>query len=564
MNTRSLLPGLLAACTCSLALRAQSIDSTITAVTVYPDRALVTRAATLDLPAGESSFVLSGLPANLWDDSIQVRGSGPDGTTILDVNSRNLFLESEPSPAIAQLEEKLKSLRDEDRVLADQLKNIDRQFSVLDRIITANTTVPTEGAAPQRDLGEWQDLLTFTAENQARLITTQREVTLQRENLAHRINAAQAQLNEARGRVPGRRAVKEVTVRLTSPTAGRGQLELTYTAPGANWSPVYNARLNSTTREVSFDYQAQVINRTGEPWNAVALTLSTARPSAGGSAPEAMPWIVAQQTYSTDDAMELSPFSVTRAAPAAEQGYTSATTVSGSRLKTELADIRNNLATVETGLTAATFKITAPATIPADGTTQKVSVTTVTLPAGLRYETTPKYVANAFLTATVENTTDFPLLGGKLAAFVDGAFIANSFLEQTMPGEDFELALGVDEAVVVERTLLNRFVEKTGFTNSGTRVTYEVKLELTNHKTVPVTLRLAEPLPVSRHEKITVKILAPAERDIATGDDKTKAFHRDDEGILTWTGSLAPGASRSLTLKFSIEHPNDLDVTGVE
>jgi hypothetical protein len=71
-------------------------------------------------------------------------------------------------------------------------------------------------------------------------------------------------------------------------------------------------------------------------------------------------------------------------------------------------------------------------------------------------------------------------------------------------------------------------------------------------------------LPVSRHEKIVVKLLEPTERHIATSEDSGAPFHRDDEGILTWNGSLAAGAQREIVLRFSIEHPADMPVDGVE
>ena len=103
MKRRSFFLCLLAAS--ALVAQAIPVESTITAVTVYPDRALVTHSGAIELPVGESVVTLSGLPANLWDDSLQVRGSGPTGTTILDVNSRNVHLEAEPSPDIARLEE---------------------------------------------------------------------------------------------------------------------------------------------------------------------------------------------------------------------------------------------------------------------------------------------------------------------------------------------------------------------------------------------------------------------------------------------------------------------------
>ncbi|MCF3652431.1 mucoidy inhibitor MuiA family protein [Synoicihabitans lomoniglobus] len=530
-------------------------DSTIRAVTVYPDRALVARTAGIELGAGESTIVLSGLPANLWDNSLQVRGSGPDGTSIVDVQSRNLFVDATPNPEIRSLEDKLKTLRAEDASLADEAKALEYDHYVLERIVTATTTPPTEGDAAQVDFDNWSKLLAFSRENTQRINAAQQELNQRREALRNRIAAAENQLNEARGRQPGRRAVKEVTVRLSSPTSGVGQLHLSYTVPGAQWTPVYSARLDSTARSVAFDYQAQVINRTGEAWTNVALTLSTARPSAGGAAPEPTPWIVEEQRYRNPNVMTTQALS--------DSVRMEKTTLAGARYEAPMADMAVAQATVETGLTAATFKIAAPASIPTDGTMQKVTVTTITLPAGLRYDTTPKYVPSAFLTAKVTNDSAFPLLGGTLAAFVDGAFITNSHLKQTMPGEAFELALGVDEAVAIERTLINRFVEKTGFTNSGLRTTYEIKTEVTNHKTIPISIALAEPLPVSRHEKIIVKLIEPAERDLSSAKE-TKAYTRDDEGILTWTGSLAPGATRTLTYKFSIEHPADMDVTGVE
>ncbi|MBT5900561.1 MAG: DUF4140 domain-containing protein [Opitutaceae bacterium] len=68
--------------------------SRVTEVTVYTDRALVERQAQLDLRAGETILVLKDLPANLWDNSLQVSGSGPAGTTVVDVQSRNVYLEA--------------------------------------------------------------------------------------------------------------------------------------------------------------------------------------------------------------------------------------------------------------------------------------------------------------------------------------------------------------------------------------------------------------------------------------------------------------------------------------
>lgn len=537
---------------------AHQTGSDISTVTVFLDRAMVERIARVNLEPGESTILLPELPANLWDHSLQVSGTGPAGTTVLDVQSRNHFLTAEPSPLIRELEDKLRDLSRQRDVLNDERGSFEHERAVLQQINAAATTIPDEGGE-RASFEEWRELLKFNADETRRIQNALRDISVQAADLQDSINATQQQLNEVRGRLPGRRAVKEVQVRVAADAAGPAELKISYTVPGANWTPTYRARLDSDSRRVALDYQAQVINRTGESWNKVALTLSTARPSAGGSAPAPMPWIVEElRVYAAKQSRGYAAESM--AMPAVADMAAAPSQRDRDAVMNEVTVAQ---ATVDVGLTSASFQIAAPATIPADGTNHRVSITTLDLPAGLRHDTTPKYNPAAFLTARVTNESDYPLLGGSMAAFVDGAFIANSYLEMTMANEEFDLALGVDDAVSVERTLVNRFVEKTGLTNSGRRVTYEYAIELTNHQSGPITLQLSEPLPVSRHEKIIVKVLEPAARQIGGSDDNS-AFKRDEEGILTWTGSLAAGDTRTLNLKFSIEHPADMDVMGVE
>ena len=49
----------------SLGLNAAPVNSTISAVTVYTDRAVVTRSATIDLPGGTTELVFANLPQAL-------------------------------------------------------------------------------------------------------------------------------------------------------------------------------------------------------------------------------------------------------------------------------------------------------------------------------------------------------------------------------------------------------------------------------------------------------------------------------------------------------------------
>ncbi len=537
-----------------------TVDSRLSAATVYPDRAVVTRTVKVNLVAGPTELVFDHLPASLVDASLQVSGRGTAGATILDVTVRQTFAEASPSMRVRALEDELSGLRRQDLVFADQLARVDQQQALVGRIEMAMTAPATgDNAAPRPSFDDWQKLLAFQSEHLARLATERQSLQQQRQELTHKIAAVEQQLNTLRGQQPGGRSFKAVTVRLAAAEAGDLELALVYAVPGASWTPAYDARLRTETRRVELTYHGVVRNGTGEDWNNLALTLSTARPSLGGGAPELPAWVVDEarpMPLAGDDGfIQLQAFEVQtggrgRAAPAAP----AAKAVRDAIIAT---------ASVESAATSATFRIATPVTLPSDNTTQKVAITSVPLPATLQYEATPKLIESAFLSARATNVSDFPFLAGAVNAFLDDTFVATSRLKTVMPGETFDLALGADEGISVKRRLVNRFSENTGLINSGRRVTYDVLLTFTNNKRTAERIVFREGMPVSRHEKIVVKLLAPAERDIGT-TAAPKEVTREEDGRLAWRFELKPGEKREIPFKVSVDHPADLAVAGLD
>jgi uncharacterized protein (TIGR02231 family) len=210
-------------------------------------------------------------------------------------------------------------------------------------------------------------------------------------------------------------------------------------------------------------------------------------------------------------------------------------------------------AQVQNDATSASFQIKAPATLASDNTSQRVAITTAKLPATLQYQSTPALREAVFLTAQASNSTDFPFLAGSLNTFLDDAFVAAGSLKAVMPGEKVELAMGADDGISIKRQLVNRFTESTGFSGSGKRVTYEYKITVKNNKATKEQVVFKDRLPVSRNEKIVVKLLSPADRDVK----------REEDGKLAWEWELEPGKSRDTVLKFSVDYPGDIDVSGI-
>jgi uncharacterized protein (TIGR02231 family) len=113
--------------------------------------------------------------------------------------------------------------------------------------------------------------------------------------------------------------------------------------------------------------------------------------------------------------------------------------------------------------------------------------------------------------------------------FLDETFVAVSNLKTVMPGEKFELALGVDDGISVKRRLVNRFTEDTGLTSKSRKVTYEILITLTNNKSTAERVVFKEPTPVSRDEKIVVRLLTPQEKEVGSPTNR-KEVTREEVG----------------------------------
>ncbi len=553
MKTPLLFLALFASSVASALSAPVTARSKLSAVTVYFDRAVVTRVAGLDVAAGPLELVFERLPASLADQSLQVSGHGSAQVTLLDVTTRETYVDFTPNERVRALEEELQALGRQRRVLDDRAKTLKAQEASLNRIENAATQPPTK-EAPRLSLDEAAKLLVFLDEQRAKLAAEQQSLDVQVQGLAAKQASTEQQLAALRG--SGGSSFKSVVVRLDAAAAGRLDLSLSYTVPGASWAPAYDARVLTSARSVQLSYFGVVRQNTGEDWKDVDLTLSTARPSLGGSPPSLFPWAVDVAYPQAAPAPALAG-AMSALRRKAERGAGADGVVETEQFAAK--DVKEDRpaefarAAMQELATSASFKISTAASVPSDNTPQKVAVTSARLATAPEYVAIPKQLQAAFLNAKVTNTSEFPLLAGAMNIFLDDTFVAAGALGTVMPGEKFDLALGADEGIAIKRKLNNRFTEDTGLVNKGKRVTYDYTLIVQNNKKTEEKIVMVDQMPVSRNEKIVVKAVSPGEKELKPEAD----------GTLRWTLVLKPGEKRELPLKFSIEYPNDLPVAGV-
>jgi uncharacterized protein (TIGR02231 family) len=525
-------------------------NSRISTVTVYGEGAIVTREAEVALATGLQEILFAGLPASLDPDLLQVSGSGTAQATILDVTATDAQLESPANARLKELRAQARTIQDELRTLADRASVLKAQQDYYERIKQA--TVQPQGGkenpAPLPSIATWEQLIAFYTEGVAKSLAAVQALDRQKEDTQQRLEAVNRQIGELAA--DESRAVTNVTVRVQVATAGSMRIRLAYTADEATWRPSYDVRVTSADKTIRLDYGASVSQSTGEDWTGVALVLSTAQPDRSGTPPELSTWYVEQYVPA--------PAPMPAAAMERRKGadYAAANFVGAAEVedKVELSEFSIASASVEAGLNSATFAIPYAADIPADNAAHKVTITSAPLTGEINHLAVPKLAELAYLRAAATNTTEFPLIGGEIALFLDGNFVARSTIKTVAPTEKFVLNLGVDDGIAIKRKLLNKLREDTGLISKRVKTTYDVLITVQNNRKTAEKLVVKDQLPISKDEKIVVTLVAPPSRDIT----------QDADGTIRWSLDLKPGEKRELPLKISVEHPADLQVSGLE
>ncbi|HUR27495.1 MAG TPA: mucoidy inhibitor MuiA family protein, partial [Planctomycetota bacterium] len=263
---------------------ARPLPSKIRDVTVFADRALVRRAA--EVPAGGGKFVVTGLPLAADPEQVRVRCSGGDVT---DVDVTEMRMPAMPDARREELRRQWVELGREDAALADEQVTLQAGIaSAIEVLNVASKLAKAELLSGKLDVAAWsaqQDTLLARVRLQKEALRTLEE---RRAEAARRKQELQQALGSAdvAGGVVSRQVALEVIA------ASATVLEVEYVVFNAGWRPTYDLRAAADARTVQLVYRADVFQQSGEDWDAVDVSLSTAAPHLGAQGPEPRPaWV---------------------------------------------------------------------------------------------------------------------------------------------------------------------------------------------------------------------------------------------------------------------------------
>lgn len=538
---------------------AQSIvaDSKIISATVYTDSALITRSAQIDLSEGMNQVEFSRLIPEINENSLTVSGKGTAQAKIHGAFIKRDYGTETPDERMAGLTKQLEEMNDKINSENNHIQTIQSQKEFLKSVtLYSKDQLPKELVTKMPTTQELDGLVDFVGNKQGALDQKRLETELRLRDLHKQKTVIEQELNELQS--PGEKMNRSIVVNVECLKKGTMTINVSYLVSGVYWYSIYDARADMNKNEVELTSYGVVKQTTSEDWKDISLALSTAKPSISGQIPYIAPWIVRPyqppvpmkgQGLARGDAvqemaagaLQYEPYYLDSSMPAAAR----------EEVKAEMA-----VSQVDTKGISISYQLPGKVTVKSDGTDHKLPVTTQILNAKFSYTSYPRLSPYAYLGTRVANAPDLQLLAGPINVFLDGDYVGESNIQNIGPGEVFDLSLGIDENVKVERKEIEKKVDDVliaGISSGSKKTRYKYKISVENYKGKPIDVILYEAMPVSENDRIKIKVadvsLEPKEKD-----------WNSRKGVWRWELKLDPKAKKEIAYSFFIEHPKDMQI----
>ena len=529
--------------------------SQVTKVTVYPGSARVTRQVQLDLTLGEHTIELSNIIPNFDENSLTVDGQGKAEVKIFGASLKTKYLIEAANAKVKDLEAQLLAVQDSVQVKNSELIILDQKKAFLDSVkLFAGQQIPKDLVTQMPTVESLNATLQFLTAGLNDIEKQKEQIRLSLRELKKQEQVLNQELGQLRS--ANNKQERSIAVDVACEKAGSFSLEVSYFVSGANWRPIYDARANYKEGQVELTAFGLVNQKTGEDWDNVKLTLSTARPNIGGRMPYVASWNLEVYHQARKEVYSKARAAALDNTQQYEPYYLSSTYEVQAGAPEAKAEV--GYAEMSQSGVSVSYIIQRPATVKTDGAENRLPMATQILKASFEYSSYPKASTYAYLGSQVINSKDLQLLAGEVNLFLDGQYVGKSNIDHVGPGEEFYLYLGINENIKVKRELIAKKIDDVLIANipsSTIRVTFQYKLLVENNTGLPVKMLLFESMPVSNNDRIKVKIFdVPLEPKVKDWEDR--------KGVWRWEFPLESAQKKEIFYSFNIEHPREMQIEG--
>lgn len=517
------------------------VDSKISRVTVFLNRAQVTREVKTRIEAGKTNIILNGLTSQLDQQSIQVSGKG--SFVILGISNNQNYLNEFNVPKGLQV------LRDSLEIYKHQLSLELNQKDILgkeEQLLLGNQKIG--GTQQNLTVAELKAMADFYRTRLTEIGVTKIRSDEKIKRLNGRITRVNNQINEQNELYS--RNTSEIVVSVSAEAATSVEMDVNYVVANAGWFPIYDLRAINTKSPVQLNYKANVYQNTGEQWNNVKLKLSTANPSLGGLKPELYAWYLNFYQPQNIRIRGMSSAPSRAKAEDALAGQVAGVEIEEDKRMEISQSTSDFVTTVQTSLNTE-FEIGLPYTVLSASKPTVVDVKNYEMKADYEYSVAPKLDQDAFLIARATGWEEFSLLPGEANIFFEGTFVGKSFIDPNNIKDTLAVSLGRDKRIVVKREKLKDFTTRKAI-GGNQRDSYAWEVSVRNTKNEVVKITVEDQVPVSQNSQIEVTV-----------SDIGGARYNKDTGKLIWNMTLQPNETKKVVFKYEVKYPKDKQVSGL-
>ncbi|MFA4986162.1 MAG: mucoidy inhibitor MuiA family protein [Candidatus Brocadiia bacterium] len=504
----------------------------ITSATIYVDGGLILRGADAPISAGATAIAIDGLPLGIVADNTLISGKGQ--FTIVSTEFRTIYERKAPSPEVAEMVKQLAGIDQKLQGYDNEREMLKKQEAFYSSLFPADPEKLTDPKqAVDMTADAVKNLLDTVTAGLEKIALRMHEIDKAVKDLKAQKAALQLRISQLGGAdVRYTRAI--VSVVANAPCTAK--IELLSLIGECNWSPNYDVRL-ATGGKVEVGYYADVRQWTGQEWKDINLTLSTSLARNVNLPPELVRWALTLTPPDTTGEPVMDAAAKSLGAPGLLRD--------GDRRSAGEAEAGN--VAVGGGM-AVEFPLEAASTLVGDGSIRRLAIKKLNFNGEIVYDAIPRMTAYAYARAEIINDSAYPLLYGPMKVYAGNEYLGTAMMTETSPGAKTKLYFGTDTSIEIKYRPMKR---KADVNKRSQSYEYDWVIDITNHRSVPVTMSVLDALPKPGNEEIKVKSV----------DISPKPTETTDEQYIKWNFTLAPGEKKTLTVNFEVTAPGGKELS---
>jgi hypothetical protein len=584
-------------------LQAKATRSRIVKVTVYPNSALVTRE--VEVPAGQGlvELVVSELPLQTVDSSLYTEGSAD--VRVLSTRFRTRPVIEDTREDVRKLEDEKKKLLIAAEKIQSDTASITQNMQMLGKL--ENFTDRT--AVHSTDKGGLNGDTVITL---AKYVMEQRaEKAKEKLALKQQLDTIQEQMQFVARKLSdltaGSTRVERDAVIIVDRANGGGKVRLNYLVNKASWLPQYKLRAGATSKDaVELDYLAGLTQQTGEDWNHVDLTLSTAEPMLNAAPPELAKLEVSvvaraslpgggaapgpgQPGFGRGPAFDAFAGQSQKdlETKAREARHSAVLSYRNQDMKKATSQLNSAAAWEQAGELmktrgeilaeqkpdgkargprgadgpSVTYHLKTRLTVPSRKDEQVIEVAKLKLEPRYYYKAVPVLNRHVYRLADLANKSTYVLLPGEATMYQGADFVGRMTMPLVAIGEEFTAGFGVDPQLQVQRQMADKAKAMQG----GNQVlTYKYSILVSSYKREPVKLQVWDRLPHAESETAGVTLVKAAPE---VSKDALYLRECRPHNLLRWDLEVAPDTNGeralAITYEFQLALDRNMAISGV-